>query len=83
MAKRPDDRKSALMKSHALGYGAAAVALLIMAAALSRFVMLWCPRGVDCETTSQLLFWSGLIVCAPIAWIVGMVFRDRVQRRSS
>ena len=83
MAKRRDNQKSTMMKSYVLGYGAAATILLIMAAALSQFVMLWCPRNVDCETTSQLLFWSGLIVCAPIAWSVGMALRDLVERRTS
>jgi len=83
MAKRRDDHKSTVMKSRVLGYGAAAMVLLILAAALSQLVMLWCPRDADCETTGQILYWSGLLVSAPIAWSAGMAFRDLFERRAS
>jgi len=73
--------KSHRMKSQLFGYVVAALILLALASGVSRIVMLWCPRGVDCRATGQILFWSGMLVSGAIAWSAGMAARDYFERR--
>jgi hypothetical protein len=74
--------KSHGMKSRLFGYLVAALLLLALASGVSHLVMLWCPRGVDCRATGQILFWSGMLVSAAIAWNTGMAARDFFERRA-
>jgi hypothetical protein len=65
-----------------IGFAAAALILLLLAAAVSRLVMLWCPRTGNCRETAQFLFWSGLLVSSVIAGSVGLAVRDLMDRRT-
>lgn len=69
------------MKSRLSGYLVAALLLMALASGVSHLVMLWCPRGVDCRATGQILFWSGMLVSAAIAWSAGTAARDYFERR--
>ena len=63
--------------------GAAVAALLLWALSIgvSQLVMVWCPRTADCETTSQILFWSGILVSAVVAGGAGLSVIDMLDRR--
>jgi hypothetical protein len=63
--------------------GATVAALLLwaMSVGVSELVMIWCPRHGDCETTSQVLFWSGMLVSAVIAGGAGLTAIDLLDRK--
>jgi len=62
------------------GLAAAALMFLGLALGVSRLVVIWCPRGADCSSTAQMLFWTGLFVSAAIAVGAGLAARDLVDR---
>jgi hypothetical protein len=63
--------------------GATVAALLLwaMSIGVSQLVMVWCPRYGDCETTSQILFWSGILVSAVVAGGAGLTVIDLIDRK--
>ena len=66
-----------------VGSAVAALLLMMLAVGVSRLVVLWCPRGDNCETIGQLMFWFGLALSAAIAVVVGFAVRGFVDRRLS
>jgi hypothetical protein len=66
-----------------VGAAAAALLLMLFAVGVSRLVVLWCPRGDDCEAIAQLMYWFGLTFGAAISVAVGFAVRGFVDRRLS
>ena len=62
------------------GVGAATVLMLVLIFAVGRLVVIWCPRGENCEETGQILFGLGLVVSLAVSVAAGFIVRDIVDR---
>ena len=58
----------------------ASLTMLGLEVVTTKLVILWCPRGENCEETGQLLFALGLIVSAAVSVALGFVARDVADR---
>ena len=67
-------------RSAVIGVSVAALTMLALEVAVSRLVILWCPRGENCEETGQILFVIGLIVSLAASVAIGFVARDVADR---
>ena len=73
--RRPSDRSSAIV-----GVAVAALTMLALLFVVSELVILWCPRGENCEKAGQVLFGLGVIVSLAVSVAVGFLVRDIVDR---
>lgn len=67
-------------RSAKIGVAVAALAMLALLAAVSTVVIRWCPRGEDCQQTSQILFGLGVFVSFAASVAIGLVARDIADR---
>jgi hypothetical protein len=67
-------------RSTKVGVGVAAIAMLALLPVVSAFVVRWCPRGADCQETSQILFGIGIFVAFLVSLSCGFVARDIADR---
>lgn len=58
----------------------AALIMLALSIVVTRLVIIWCPRGENCEEVGQALFWAGLMVSFALAFAAGLLARDLHDR---
>ena len=62
------------------GTAAAVLLMLALMVVVGRLVILWCPRGENCEEAGRILFGLGLVVSLAVSVAAGFVVRDIVDR---
>lgn len=65
------------------GIGAAALLMLGLIFLVGRLIIIWCPRGENCEEVGQLLYGFGLVVSLAVSVAAGFLVRDIVDRRAA